>query len=266
MDTIDGRVCRKSATQPTVKISATGGTGSVYTFDYKKNGVEQASIKSDSTGERELTNKTERTGVYEYELSKVTDEVGCYSNVSIRREVEIVELPSADFKINTTNATVFEPTIEIENTSLNGETYTWDFGDSTAMIDNNILVSHTYKDSATYTITLIASKDICKDTTIQTVRVQLPKLVYVPSAFSPNGDNVNDEFKISGDGIEQFEMSIYDRWGNLIFYSDDINKGWDGKIKGSEIAQIDAYVYTITIKSTETKQDYNYKGVISLVK
>jgi gliding motility-associated-like protein len=59
---------------------------------------------------------------------------------------------------------------------------------------------------------------------------------------------------------------IFDRWGNFIFYSDDINKGWDGKANlGSEVAQSDVYVYSIKLIDLK-KKTHNYKGIVTLVK
>lgn len=92
-------------------------------------------------------------------------------------------------------------------------------------------------------------------------------VLYVPNAFTPNGDGKNDFFMSKGDGILQFEMSIFDRWGNKIFYSNDLNKGWDGKVSGnSEVAQKDTYVYVIDIKALGNKHDYTYKGCFDLVR
>jgi gliding motility-associated-like protein len=78
---------------------------------------------------------------------------------------------------------------------------------------------------------------------------------------------VNDVFKPQGDGITSFEMVIYDRWGQLIFQSTDINKGWDGKANGgSNVSMMDSYVYVINITAFANKHDYTYRGVVNLVK
>jgi gliding motility-associated-like protein len=75
--------------------------------------------------------------------------------------------------------------------------------------------------------------------------------LYVPNAFTPNDDNLNEIFMAKGTGIATFDMNIFDRWGNLLFVSDDINKGWDGRIEGGhytwkkdgeDVAQQDVYV------------------------
>ena len=70
--------------------------------------------------------------------------------------------------------------------------------------------------------------------------------IYIPNAFSPDGDGLNDEFKVIGnsDNISTFHMYIYDRWGTLVFESSDISAGWDGKYKGNP-SPTGAYVYKV---------------------
>lgn len=78
--------------------------------------------------------------------------------------------------------------------------------------------------------------------------------LFIPNAFTPNEDNLNEVFLAMGTGIQLFDMNVFDRWGNLIFTSDNVNKGWNGKIEGghyagkkngSDVAQEDVYVWTI---------------------
>ena len=91
--------------------------------------------------------------------------------------------------------------------------------------------------------------------------------LYIPNTFSPNGDGINDTFSPKGEGISEYELIIFDRWGNLIFTSDDINIGWNGIVDGgSETAQIDSYVYVVNVTSEHDKKTYTHRGVIQLVK
>ena len=68
--------------------------------------------------------------------------------------------------------------------------------------------------------------------------------VFVPSAFTPNGDGLNDEFKAEGQGIQEFEMLVFDRQGTIIFHANDINMAWDGKFKGELLPAV-SYFYRI---------------------
>lgn len=118
-----------------------------------------------------------------------------------------------------------------------------------------------------YKIKLLVSSGLCKDSTSEIIRIILPLSLYVPNSFTPNGDGINDFFKVEGDGIKKLEMFIYDRWGQLIFQTNDIYKGWDGKANGgSDVAQIDSYVYVINLRALANKHDYSYRGVVNILK
>lgn len=73
--------------------------------------------------------------------------------------------------------------------------------------------------------------------------------LYIPNAFSPNGDGVNDRFKPNSNcDFREFEMRIFDRWGTLLFQSKNANEGWNGKYNGNEVAST-AYVYYIRYRN-----------------
>jgi gliding motility-associated-like protein len=94
-------------------------------------------------------------------------------------------------------------------------------------------------------------------------------VLYAPNAFTPlNVDGINDVFMPQGVGIdpENFEMTIFDRWGTEIYKTNDINKGWDGRANGGKnIAQIDVYVWKIKTKDYRG-EDHSYIGHVTIVK
>ncbi len=119
--------------------------------------------------------------------------------------------------------------------------YLWDFGD-TAKASTVKNPFHTYDKEGTYKVTLIVTNsEGCMDTTEQQLVVHPALSFYYPNAFSPNGDILNDYYGGYGNGIVTYEMYIFDRWGQLIFKSTDINQMWDGKVKG-EIVTEDVYI------------------------
>jgi gliding motility-associated-like protein len=106
------------------------------------------------------------------------------------------------------------------------------------------------------------------DSIIQCVEVIAPYTFYIPNAFTPNGDNFNEMFLGYGMYIKDFHIWIFDRWGNVIFESTDIYKGWDGKVAGGasgNIAQQDVYVWKVKITDTNLKK-HEYIGHVSLIK
>ena len=92
-------------------------------------------------------------------------------------------------------------------------------------------------------------------------------MLYVPNAFTPNFDGTNDIFYAKGEGIKDFKMYIFDRWGEMVFRSDDIYKGWDGHFqgKGGPILEEDVYVWKIECKTTKGEPKL-LKGTVSLIK
>jgi gliding motility-associated-like protein len=129
--------------------------------------------------------------------------------------------------------------------------------------------SFMYPDSGCYVVQqIVTSQHLCRDTTESLICILPDWAMYFPNAFTPNGDGINDVFIPVGTGIEpdSYEMWIFDRWGNLLFYTDDLAKGWDGKAKTTGgVCQLDTYVYKV--KCTDTlNADHTYIGKISLVK
>lgn len=105
----------------------------------------------------------------------------------------------------------------------------------------------------------------CKDTAYVTIKVIYKSHLSIPSAFSPNGDGLNDVFKIVNSNFEKLlGFTIYDRYGQEVFHTTDINKGWDGKVNGKD-ANVDTYMYVIEYV-LPTKEKEIQKGDVTLVR
>jgi trimeric autotransporter adhesin len=142
----------------------------------------------------------------------------------------------------------------------------WDFGDG----DTSIAISpcHTYADAGTYNVCVtISSAFGCSDTYCEDVELKADWTFYVPNSFTPNGDFRNDMFYAYGSNLQAFEMFIYDRWGNNIYYSKDMSEGWNGTVnnKGAELVQIDTYVWKVKLKDSDGKQQV-YVGHVNVVR
>jgi gliding motility-associated-like protein len=158
------------------------------------------------------------------------------------------------------------PVGNFNNNSTNSTSWLWDFGDANATsntsTDQN--PTHVFSGSGTYCITLTSYNNGCIDTTTWCLIVDDGFAFYIPSAFSPNGDANNNTFYGKGVGITEYELSIFDRWGLLIFKTDDINQHWDGKLAGQD-AQQDVYVYVVNLKDNLHK-DHKYEGTVTIVR
>tara|TARA_B110000240_G_scaffold179425_1_gene209635 strand:+ start:117 stop:5324 length:5208 start_codon:yes stop_codon:yes gene_type:complete len=141
----------------------------------------------------------------------------------------------------------------------------WDFGDN--YLGKDSISSHSYAEIGEYTILLtIETEYNCWDTISKKVLIDEYDL-YIPNAFTPfTGDVLNDEFKAYGYGIRNYTMKIYNRWGGIIFESDNINIGWDGTINdGGTIAQIGIYIYYIAVENIYG-EIFKYEGKLNLIR
>lgn len=134
--------------------------------------------------------------------------------------------------------------IETFNTSdpANAE-FLWDFGDGSTSTEFE--PTYTFISNDTQTVTLYATDDLgCVDSITGVFQPLMD--VFVPSAFTPNGDGINDVFRAQGHSVKQFEMWIYNRWGKEVFYSNDINEPWLGDVNGGDhFAQDEVYQWVI---------------------
>ena len=204
----------------------------------------------------------------------VTSDSGCVTSGSKNNYIAVYPNPNASFTLSPQTTTIIDPVISITDLSAGTDFWTWNFGDGPASLTTNLQTitginpsPHTYTAIGTYIITLIASTQYnCIDTAYQTIIIEPDFIFYIPKAFTPDGDGINDFFTGKGIYIQEFEMSIFDRWGNLIYRSDDISKPWDGKAnKGTEIAQSDVYIYSIKVTDFKMKK-HKYNGIINLVR
>ena len=194
-----------------------------------------------------------------------TDANGCSNTATAYLFVKPMPVPA--FSMDPAETDVYDPTISFFNTTINGITYHWSFGDK----DTSILVNpkHTYKDSGHYVVCLTAYNQDCQAALCKNVVVKPDWTFYIPNAFSPNGDGLNDTFTGMGINIKSFEMWVFDRWGNLIYNCKDLTSPWIGSVNnkpGKEnMAQEDVYVYKVRLKDVFGKE-HIYIGGVSLVR
>ncbi len=103
----------------------------------------------------------------------------------------------------------------------------------------------------------------CQFTDSIVVKVIFP--IYIPNTFTPNGDGRNEIFKAESEVLEEYELIIYDRWGNLAFQSSDLSHGWDGTINGNPQPQ-DVYVYKLRYMLKHTRKWREKVGIVSLIR
>lgn len=167
-------------------------------------------------------------GTYSVSIN-VIDKNGCENQLTISNMIEVYPLPDAKFNAYPDVVTVLVPEIKFTNLSIGNYYNYWFFGDGQASDYTNPV--HKYNSITNYTVTLIVETDKgCLDSVYTVVQVKDVFTIYVPTAFSPDNDGINDGFKVVGHGIDtdNFELRIYDRWGETIWKSNDLFEEWDG--------------------------------------
>lgn len=143
----------------------------------------------------------------------------------------------------------------VATSSVVGGSYVWNNGNTSQMISANP------QNTATYCATLTTVQG-CTNTACVDIVVNEESTLYIPNVFTPNGDGVNDIFYTLGTNISSFKLQIFNRWGSLIFSSDSITRGWDGKV-GGDLVSNGVYVYVINAIGTDNVE-HNKKGHITV--
>jgi gliding motility-associated-like protein len=209
-------------------------------------------------------------GSYNVTLT-VTDNHGCTGTLTINNMITVYSAPVAAFTFGPQPAYINSPTINFTDNSTDAygiAGWLWNFNDplnDAPSTQQN--PSHAYGDTGTFCATLtVTNIHGCVDSITECLVVSPEYELFIPNAFSPNGDGKNDIFQPKGEYMSSYKMYIFDRWGMLLFYSDDINKGWNGTVNnGSAICQEDTYVYLIEATDNQGQQ-HKYLGKVTLMK
>lgn len=206
------------------------------------------------------TEQTITEAIYEDEIIEVFAQDICGNSTTAAISVEAQEV-NANFDF----VYLDDWTIQTYNASTPSDSvnYFWDLGDGNFSYEEN--PSHTFLGLEPYTITLYLSSTLgCTDSISDIFNPLMD--VYVPTAFSPNGDGINDEFFAKGHNIAKFEIWIFNRWGEVVFYSDNINEPWLGEYdSGGHYVKNNTYTYRI--KAVGIRGNAKEKtGMITLVR
>ncbi|MBT9145980.1 MAG: hypothetical protein DDT42_01859 [candidate division WS2 bacterium] len=185
----------------------------------------------------------------------------------IRRDVVVVdEEPAASFSFSPPVITLPNDVVRFQNLSIGATQYLWIFGDGSTSTEVN--PEYIYKDTGSFSVTLIAISEAgCRDTLQirNAVKAENNGRIQVPNAFTPfSSTNVNDVFLPVMDGAASFRMQIFNRWGEIIFESNDAKTGWDGRHRGKNCTP-DLYTYVIGVSFSDGSSK-TLKGGVYLIK
>jgi gliding motility-associated-like protein len=218
-----------------------------------------------------LSNTYMNSGTYDVSVT-ITTAAGCNTVIDSLAYITVNPKPTAAFSATPNPVSSLSPLVNFTDLStITITNWNWNFGDVTSITDVSTSQnpSYQYPGAGANTVTLIVTNQYgCMDTATQVIDVIDDFVFYAPNAFTPDGNGINDTFLPKGIGydVHTFNLMIFDRWGNLIFTSNDYQKGWDGRANGgSNIAQMDVYVWKVELIDN-VKKDHHYIGSVSLVK
>jgi gliding motility-associated-like protein len=212
------------------------------------------------------THTYENTGVYTVKL-KITSPLGCEYQKVWPNLIRVVAKPKAGFSFSPEKPSIVNNTVSFTDLSVDASSYFWRFDTNAVSIVANPV--HTFRDTGNYeVIQVVRHQSGCTDTAITLIRI-LPFInFYMPNAFTPNYDGLNDVFMPVGvfEGINKYDFTIWNRWGEQLFGTSDFAEGWNGRRdnQGDE-APFGVYAYVLRYTDPLGK-DQTFKGHVTLIR
>ncbi len=226
------------------------------------------------------THAYELDGQFDVQLT-IIDEFGCVDSLTKDSIVDIWPKPYANFAAEPEIASILDPQIKFNNYSEDAIFYFWYYGDGDSTINFRHPI-HFFDNMGEYEVMLVSENEYgCRDTATRNILIREEYTIWAPTAFSPNGDGVNDCFRLCGNGIDHhtFSMVIYNRWGELVFSTEEYNTdsdctvcgfgSWDGTKghhnKGDKYYPNGIYYWYATFTDTDAI-GHNKQGIIQLIR
>ncbi len=196
---------------------------------------------------------------------------GCRYKKSFPNLIEGYPYPEANFYVNPNPASVFEPKVmAFSQSSSDIAAFEW-FAEG-AKPDYSTIQNPTFvypNEIQNYPLILVVENDYgCTDTLQKLVRVENSVLIFSPNTFTPDGDGVNDTWKVQIQGIDvqNFQLEIFNRWGEKVFESLDPDGEWNGTYGDGRIVKDGSYIWTVRAYDFENDNKYEFKGTVTVLK
>ncbi|MEM1324611.1 MAG: PKD domain-containing protein [Bacteroidota bacterium] len=218
-----------------------------------------------TSSELQPTYRYETSGIFDVSLSVIAP-TGCRAFSAFDELITARESPDVQFTFTPEVPSLQERELTITNTTTDADSYEWLLNGrlESELSDPTI----TLADTGLFELQLIAlNQNGCTDTLIQFIDIPPEVFAYLPNAFSPNGDGVNDEFRITGilTELRDYQLQIWDRWGSLLFESRELEMPWDGKTLSNVDAPTGVYIYSVSFIGARN-QLYEYSGSLTLIR
>lgn len=211
------------------------------------------------------------SGQFDVSLT-VTNDLGCSSELLMEDVIEVYDLPDVAFYPSSYAVSTLNTQVIFYNLSVGAITYEWDFNDG-SFPSTEASPIHNFPDTedSVYLVQLVGTSSLgCSDTMLLGIDVYEELIFYVPNSFTPDNDEFNELFQpvfTSGYDPMDFNMYIYNRWGELIFESHDASKGWKGTYGyGNRMVETGTYTWKIVFKSTSGDDRHEVYGHVNVLR
>lgn len=192
----------------------------------------------------------EEPGVYAVSLSIETPS-GCEVAEEFNDLITILPSPTAGFSLNPTELSTVNPTVNVTNEAFNNDTWLYQFDNQGTSTQAS--PSFTFRDTGLQQIVqIVSATNGCRDTAVQFIDIIPFVEWFMPNAFTPTRDGINDIFIGNGSllGATDFVFTIWNRWGELIFETNDINEGWNGRKNNvGQDSPAGVYIYVLSYRT-----------------
>jgi gliding motility-associated-like protein len=209
-------------------------------------------------------------GVYGVRMVIVTPD-GCVDSLSINEMLTVYPKPKADFTYYPKPATILNAEVNFQNYSEDADTYYWSFEGGNPIFSTLEDPKTQYPEgvAATYEVELISTSMFnCKDTITKIVAVIPEVLIFAPNSFTPDGDELNPTWKPVIEGIDKMNVTleVYNRWGEKVWESHNLDVGWDGTYgQGGSLVKVGTYVWKIQATNLINDDKYVWDGVLTVI-
>lgn len=216
-----------------------------------------------------ITTEEMWSGQYNVQLV-VTSPFGCIDSTTFINYLTVHPKPVADFNYSPSPVLMFNTEVQLTNYSTNGDSYEWFIESGTPAYSQLKHVQTMFPDGVPgeYDVMLITTSEFgCIDTSEQIIIVLPEVILYAPNSFTPDDDEHNQDWGIHIEGIDiyNFNLLIYNRWGEIIWESKDPFATWDGTFNGQIVPQ-GTYIWTIDAKDAINDNKFQYNGYINVIR
>ena len=200
----------------------------------------------------------------------ITDIYGCVWSDTLDIGIRVFPTPIASYRVTSDKLYLPETSLPIENTSIGADSFIWQYEGALPISDFEPTIEFPANLEKNYTLRLTARNAFgCIATTEKSIEVLQAIELYLPNAFTPDGDGINDTWELNGLGINAFyvRLEIYDPWGTIVFATSDPNEAWTG-YSADEVTPLNSgsYSYRIVARDNEYGVGHLFEGHVILLR